>query len=85
MLTEDQLRGVMVPIVTPFDRSGNVDFDSFTKLIARLVPMTAISSAASKKGTRLMKGAREDSIEYNSFEHKKPPRPSGCGGFSLFS
>ncbi|MFL1672860.1 4-hydroxy-tetrahydrodipicolinate synthase [Paenibacillus dendritiformis] len=37
MLTEDQLRGVMVPIVTPFDRSGNVDFDSFKKLIARLV------------------------------------------------
>nr|WP_240927557.1 dihydrodipicolinate synthase family protein [Paenibacillus thiaminolyticus] len=90
----------MVPIVTPFDLSGNIDFDSsreqyqadninesrrlFDQLLPLIqflfsepnpapvkwllaqrghirsdrlrLPMTAISSAASKKGTRLIQG-----------------------------
>lgn len=37
MLTEDTLRGVMVPVVTPFDRSGELDIRSFEELIRRLV------------------------------------------------
>ncbi|WP_054971694.1 dihydrodipicolinate synthase family protein [Paenibacillus sp. A3] len=37
MLTEDTLRGVMVPVVTPFDHSGELDIRSFEELIRRLV------------------------------------------------
>ncbi|XOK63661.1 dihydrodipicolinate synthase family protein [Paenibacillus elgii] len=37
MLTEDTLRGVMVPVITPFDHSGELDIRSFEELIRRLV------------------------------------------------
>jgi 4-hydroxy-tetrahydrodipicolinate synthase len=37
MLIEHLLHGVFVPIVAPFDRSGNLDMDSFGKLVQRLV------------------------------------------------
>nr|WP_285854139.1 dihydrodipicolinate synthase family protein [Paenibacillus elgii] len=37
VLTEDTLRGVVVPVVTPFDRSGELDIRSFEELIRRLV------------------------------------------------
>lgn len=37
MLIEDTLRGVMVPVVTPFDHSGELDVRSFEELIRRLV------------------------------------------------
>ncbi|MEC0208740.1 dihydrodipicolinate synthase family protein [Paenibacillus ehimensis] len=37
MLSEDTLHGVMVPVVTPFDRSGELDIQSFEELIRRLM------------------------------------------------
>ncbi|MGY5343845.1 4-hydroxy-tetrahydrodipicolinate synthase [Paenibacillus glucanolyticus] len=36
MLDEESLRGVMVPIVTPFDEQGYLDIKSFKRLITRL-------------------------------------------------
>lgn len=37
MLIEHALRGVFVAIVTPFDHNGNLDIDSFNKLVQRLI------------------------------------------------
>jgi 4-hydroxy-tetrahydrodipicolinate synthase len=37
MLTEQTLRGVFVPVVTPFDQRGNLDMKSFENLVNRLV------------------------------------------------
>ncbi|WP_306085053.1 4-hydroxy-tetrahydrodipicolinate synthase [Paenibacillus glucanolyticus] len=36
MLNEESLRGVMVPIVTPFDEQGYLDIKSFKRLVTRL-------------------------------------------------
>ncbi|RRJ67295.1 4-hydroxy-tetrahydrodipicolinate synthase [Paenibacillus oralis] len=36
MLSEKSLHGVIVPIVTPFDQRGNLDINSFQKLVVRL-------------------------------------------------
>ncbi|WP_219837262.1 dihydrodipicolinate synthase family protein [Paenibacillus sp. R14(2021)] len=37
MFTEQNLRGVIVPIVTPFDYSGHLDLLSFEEMVSRLV------------------------------------------------
>lgn len=37
MLTEQSLRGVFVPVVTPFDRRGKLDVGSYIDLVQRLV------------------------------------------------
>lgn len=37
MLTEQSLRGVFVPVVTPFDRRGQLDVGSYIDLVQRLV------------------------------------------------
>lgn len=36
MLTEQTLRGVIVPIVTPFNQRGQLDVQSFKRLVQRL-------------------------------------------------
>ncbi|UVI33128.1 dihydrodipicolinate synthase family protein [Paenibacillus spongiae] len=37
MLTEQTLHGVIVPVITPFDRRGNLDVKSFEGLVTHLV------------------------------------------------